>query len=497
MLCGGARGAPRGRASSLALDLHGSSPNVRLEIADISERLLAKIPDVLVDLLEVASYIYAADGAISRGGKVGAQMGKGWRRDFRFVIPVRRPGRWSSAHVMSALVETLGFLSDDRYEFEFQPITDPPPVEEYFEFQGAADAGFTPDEVILFSGGVDSFAGAVEALACGGKKIALVSHRSAPIIAGVQRRLVNELRSRFVNQVFHVPVRANLVGRLSKETTYRTRSFLFAALGAVTAQLFEKDRLRIYENGIVSLNLPTLAQVVGARATRTTHPQALAGFRRILSALLDKDFDFSNPFAWLTKAEVIERISMNGCGDLIRDTRSCTRVRQMTRLHSHCGACSQCLDRRFAVLAAGVADEDPEEAYKVDLLLGPRPPGPDRELALAYVRSSSLINDMADVAFFARYGEASRIVDFFDEPADEVARRILDLHRRQAAGVCGVSDDAISVHAGELRGGSLSEDCLLRLIVGQDAARQQYAPPNNGLISPPVFGATIRMALSS
>ena len=99
VLCGGARGAPRGHASSLVLDLHGSSPNVRLEIADISERLLAKIPDVLVDLLEVASYIYAADSAISRGGKVGAQMGRHWRRDFRFVIPVRRPGHWSSAPV--------------------------------------------------------------------------------------------------------------------------------------------------------------------------------------------------------------------------------------------------------------------------------------------------------------------------------------------------------------------------------------------------------------
>ena len=189
---------------------------------------------------------------------------------------------------MSALVETLDFLSDDRYEFEFQSITDPPPAAGYFEFQGAADAGFMPDEVVLLSGGVDSFAGAVEALACKGKKIALVSHRSAPIIAGAQRRLVDELRSRFVNQVFHVPVRANLAGGLTKETTHRTRSFLFAALGAVTAQLFEKDRLRIYENGIVSLNLPTVAQVVGARATRTTHPQAMAGFRRVLSAPASK-----------------------------------------------------------------------------------------------------------------------------------------------------------------------------------------------------------------
>ena len=51
--------------------------NVHLKIADISKRLLANIPDALVDLLEVASYIYAADSAISRGGLTDAR----WVRD--------------------------------------------------------------------------------------------------------------------------------------------------------------------------------------------------------------------------------------------------------------------------------------------------------------------------------------------------------------------------------------------------------------------------------
>jgi hypothetical protein len=37
-------------------------------------------------------------------------------------------------------------------------------------------------------------------------------------------------------------------------------------------------------------------------------------------------------------------------------------------LHTHCGCCSQCLDRRFAVLAAHAADHDPVEMYKVELV---------------------------------------------------------------------------------------------------------------------------------
>jgi hypothetical protein len=43
-------------------------------------------------------------------------------------------------------------------------------------------------------------------------------------------------------------------------------------LAAVTARLFGLDRIKFFENGVLSLNLPPLAQVVGTQATRTTHP---------------------------------------------------------------------------------------------------------------------------------------------------------------------------------------------------------------------------------
>ena len=162
----------------------------------------------------------------------------------------------------------------------------PPPVETYFPLSGAKDAKFTPDEVILFSGGLDSFAGTVEELVAHGKKVALVSHRSAPKITEAQNYLIGQLRRRFgADRILHVPVRANLKNDLGKEPTHRTRSFLFAAIGAVTAQLLDRQRICFFENGVVSLNLPPVGQVVGARATRTTHPQAIAGFRRVLSAV--------------------------------------------------------------------------------------------------------------------------------------------------------------------------------------------------------------------
>src|SRR5262245_29481219 len=382
VLCSGASAKPRGDEKLLTLNRHGASANVRVEIEDISRRLLANVSDAHADLLDIASYIYAADSAISRGGKVDTQLGALWRRKFRFAIPVRQPKLWSSGPVIAALVETISFLSEDDYEFEFSLLKSPPPVETYFPLLGAKEAKFTPDEVILFSGGLDSFAGTVEELVAHGKKVALVSHRSASKITEAQNYLIGQLRRRFgADRVLHVPVRANLKGDLGKESTHRTRSFLFASIGAVTAQLLDCQRVYFFENGVVSLNLPPVGQVVGARATRTTHPQALAGFRHVLSAALVQPFDVSNPYAWITKSEVIERIVQSGCVDLIRHTRSCTRVHAMTQLHPHCGQCSQCIDRRFAILAARQDKEDPKDAYEVDLLLSGREPGPDREMA--------------------------------------------------------------------------------------------------------------------
>lgn len=487
---------PGADGTRISLNLHGKSPNVHLKIADISKRLLVNIPDALVDLLEVASYVYAADIAVSRGGRADAQMGARWRRRFRFIIPVRLPRLWSSAPVASALVETLSFLSDDEYAFEFRSFNQPPSPATYFEFPEADASRFTPDEVILFSGGLDSFAGAIDRLAVRGKKVALVSHRPGSKIASAQSRLVEQIRNKFgAERILHVPVWTTLAGNLGKEMTHRTRSFLFAALGAVTARLFGRDQLSIFENGVVSLNLPPVAQVVGGRATRTTHPQVLAGIRRLLAHVLDRPFDVDNPFIWLTKTDIVERIVANGCSDLIRGTRSCTRVHDMTVLHPHCGRCSQCIDRRFAVIAAKQSAEDPAEAYKVDLFLGERQAGPDREMALAYVRSASDINQMTDVAFFSHYGETSRVVGFFSEFADAVGRRIFDLYRRHSATVCSVFDEAIALHASKLREGSLPADCLLYLAVSQREGGSVYPVPRSVPKQAATSGPEIRIAI--
>src|SRR3954452_18696516 len=106
VLCGGVEGPKVGGRATVRLDLHGSHANVKLSISDIARKLLVNIPDRLVDLLEIATYVYAADGAISRGGKTDSEMGPPGGGIFRLNPPFREPLLWGSEPVSAALVET-------------------------------------------------------------------------------------------------------------------------------------------------------------------------------------------------------------------------------------------------------------------------------------------------------------------------------------------------------------------------------------------------------
>ena len=98
-----------------------------LEIADISRRLSSDVPDVLTDLIEIASYVYCADQAVTRGGEGVLAFGAHWRRNFIFHIPVRLPSMWSSPNILDVLQKTLAILSEDTYEFRFTDVSMPCP----------------------------------------------------------------------------------------------------------------------------------------------------------------------------------------------------------------------------------------------------------------------------------------------------------------------------------------------------------------------------------
>jgi hypothetical protein len=465
VLCGGAM--PAGGESPLRLALDGRLQNITLKLEDISKRLVANVPDRLIDLIEIAAFIYCADQATSRGGEAQAGMGSDWRRRFRFIIPVRHPDHWSHPKVLEPLCDAISFLSEDDYEFEFEKATNPAELANYLEL--SEDSGtFKADEVVLFSGGLDSLSGAIEELSAGKRNVALVSHRSSPKIFEHQRQLVDELRRRFPKRLMHVPVLVNRREPLQvQEYTQRSRSFLYAALACVVAPLFGNSRIRFFENGVVSINLPIAEQVVGARATRTTHPLVLEFFRRFFRAAVGTVIEVENPFIWRTKTEVVRSIVDAGCGQLIKHTVSCSRSYDITRLHTHCGCCSQCIDRRFGIIAAGAAELDPVEMYKIELLTGARERPNDQTMAESYVRTALELRDIDERAFFDRFsGETSRVCSGFPtQKSDDVARRVLSLHQRHGQVVGDVLTNAVKDHSAELVSGSLVPSSVLVMAV--------------------------------
>ena len=149
---------------------------MNLKAEDLSRPVLADIPDTFADLIEIATYVYVADQAVTRGGDGVDNLGADWRRRLLLSIPIRHPGFWQRPEVYAALVETLSFLSEDEYHFYFSQLDDGPNVQNYLPFSRGGK-GRPVEEVALFSGGLDSVGGAVQEVVFDRRAVALVNHR--------------------------------------------------------------------------------------------------------------------------------------------------------------------------------------------------------------------------------------------------------------------------------------------------------------------------------
>ena len=458
------------RRQDLTLRINGPNPTFRLDTEAIEAAAVRELDPVSKDFLEIAAAVFHADGELGRGGDTRPDLGRGWHRNLRFTVPVRLPDLWNRPDLVRALTDTVRFLTDDQVEFRFTPRPGGE-VSTGFLNLDPKGATFSADEVIMLSGGLDSFAGALESLATNNGKVLLVSHRSAPKVNARQARLAAWLETRFPGRIRHVRVNATRAGTESNESTQRSRSLLFAAIGHAAALSFGTRQLSFYENGIVSLNLPISPQVVGTMATRTTHPQSIALLNRLLGLISPGGTRLSNGYQWLTKTEVVERIDRYNGTAMIGTAVSCTHVRDQTRLHTHCGRCSQCLDRRFAILEAGLERHDPDLSYETDVFTGPRPESHSRTLAVEWSRHGMRLHGISESDFLQDFAsDLSRVLHGFSpEERDDVSRRVIELHRRHGGIVRRVLTKAIAERSVEIAELRLDPTCLLKLWISNVA----------------------------
>ena len=299
----------------------------------------------------------------------------------------------------------------------------------------------------MFSGGLDSLAGAVRQ-ASRKRGVILVSHRPVAAQSKRQRELFKALRKTYHPvPMVHVPVWLNKDGSKGKEHTQRTRSFLYATLGAVVANFARAKGVSFFENGIVSLNFPVAGEALRPRASRTTHPLALSHFGEFFRLVLDRPFTVDNPFIFKTKTEVVSLIAKNGGANLIGLTCSCSHQGIFTpKTQLHCGGCGQCIDRRIAVLGAGIAAHDPETDYRADVFTGARADGYDRNMGVNYVRHGMELCRASDeglaVAFNLEISRATR--PFRNQRA--VADKFVKMHQRHGETVARVLKERLKAH---------------------------------------------------
>jgi hypothetical protein len=314
------------------------------------------IPDLAQDFLCIASCVYAVDKAVPRD-----QTEDKWTRDLAVEIPVEHFGTWSG--VADELSDCIGFLTGDRWEISFRHgekrLIQKKPRKRRVRYRRPAGAA-----VCLFSGGLDSFIGAVDWLTeNASENLFLVGHYDRHVSgpAADQRALRDICRQQYRNRFELSQTQVGLsFGSLDRN--FRGRSLLFIALGCYFAEILgEGTPVLVPENGPIALNFPLTPARRGSCSTRTVHPYFLGALNEILEKVSIRN-PVHNPYELKTKGEMV-----NDCRDqhfltsAYALTRSCAKANHREswtdRGARSCGVCIPCLFRRASLHASGRDDE--------------------------------------------------------------------------------------------------------------------------------------------
>ena len=185
---------------------------------------------------------------------------------------------------------------------------------------------YETDTVCLFSGGMDSFIGAINLLEKGIRPL-LVGHSKSADVTPYQENcataLINQYKTIPPSRIYafiRIP-KENLFA--SEDHTERGRSFLFLTLGAICASTLKpKSKLIVAENGMISLNIPLTPLRTGSHSTRTTHPHYFTMMQTLLNNM-NMGIEIENPYQFKTKGEMLQE-----CGNqhlvINTETMSCS-----------------------------------------------------------------------------------------------------------------------------------------------------------------------------
>lgn len=335
------------------------SVSVAVNDHQLIERSSAYLPSRLANLIDIATAVYAADRLGLRRNRT---LYGETRRNIEVILPVRNPDYFNQPHILERLSDTLYWYTEDNWTFKF----------EYRDTYGRSaerqprliPSGTAPDTVILWSGGLDSLAGAcnlqfndattrVRLLGTGGDKTAL--GRQTKVASILRNNLGDKFTLRQVPLHLHYG-RDYKIRDLNR--ICRSRGFVFLLLGAVTALLEGCKELLVCENGVGAINLNFSGSELGLDHTRSVHPISLIEVSDLISELAELPFAIRNPFLFQTKAQMCEVFHWvpERIRKAIPATVSCDRPQRRPGQRLQCGHCSSCLLRHMGLIVSGIGD---------------------------------------------------------------------------------------------------------------------------------------------
>jgi 7-cyano-7-deazaguanine synthase in queuosine biosynthesis len=334
-------------------------------------------------------------------------------------------------------------------------------------FQGAK-------RIVLFSGGLDSLAGAADLVKAGEVPL-LVSHRSSPSRTTLQKSLATELGNRVKKKLPGIGVWITRKDKEAVDNSQRLRSFLYLALAAVIAYELQIEAVSYCENGITTFNLPLSDQRIGSRSTRTTNPKVIKRFSLLAEKVMGRTIRIENPFLFWTKRQVVERLLQLDCAGMVKTALSCTRTYRVEKTKRHCGVCFQCMTRRFAVVSAQAEAHDPTDDYVKDVFKDSLAEGQERGNAIDWVKFNLDMCDRSLEGLFHHFPQLNEALNSIPGNRAENAETIYRMFQQNVDDVM----RALQCKYGELFNdfvkGSLPKDSLFGLIGAQAHLRPAIA----------------------
>src|SRR5690606_29961925 len=142
--------------------------------------------------------------------------------------------------------------------------------------------------------------------------------------------------------------------------------------------------------------------------------------------------EIKHPYLLKTKTDVIQTLIQVDGKDLISSSVSCSKTFLNTSQFTHCGVCSQCVDRRFAMYATGVEQYDEDGTYAFNFLNESIEDSFTKTTLLDYIRLASDFSRLSLDSFY--HNHLNTLVDLDDHivgnDENERTETVFDLCQR-------------------------------------------------------------------